>query len=50
MAKLEAVLVGRWFAGMLTEIKEISTTDDFQDPPGYFMEAYAMYLGRLKEA
>jgi hypothetical protein len=26
MAKLEAVLVGRWFAGMLTEIKEISTT------------------------
>lgn len=47
---LLAVLVGRWFPGRLAEIKEISLTDEFQDPPGYFREAYAPYMDRLKEA
>jgi putative restriction endonuclease len=47
---LLAVLVGRWFPGRLDEIIEISKTDEFQDPPGYFIEAYAMYVDRLKEA
>ena len=47
---LLAVLVGRWFPGKLSEIKEIANTDEFQDPPGYFIEAYAMYIDRLKEA
>jgi len=37
---LLAVLVGRWFPGRLAEVKKISQTDDFQDPPGYFREAY----------
>ena len=45
-----AVLVGRWFPGRLAEIKEISRTDEFQDPPGYFRDAYAMYIDRLSEA
>lgn len=49
-ASLLAVLVGQWFPGRLAEIKKISNTDDFQDPPGYFREAYAMYIDRLKEA
>ncbi len=43
---LLAVLVGRWFPGKLEEVKKISDTDDFQDPPGYFREAYAMFLHR----
>ena len=47
---LLAVLVSRWFPGRLAEIKEISLTDEFQDPPGYFREAYAMYIDRLREA
>ncbi|NCJ06715.1 hypothetical protein GS597_09385 [Synechococcales cyanobacterium C] len=47
---LQAVLVSRWFPGQLEEVKEISLTDEFQDPPGYFMDAYAMYIDRLKEA
>ena len=47
---LQAVLVGRWFPGRLAEIKEISRTDEFQDPPGYFRDAYAMYIDRLSEA
>lgn len=47
---LLAVLVGRWFPCRLAEIKEISLTDEFQDPPGYFREAYAMYMNRLKQA
>jgi putative restriction endonuclease len=47
---LLAVLVGRWFPGRLAEIKEISQTDEFQDPPGYFRDAYAMYIDRIKEA
>ncbi|MBD1915346.1 MULTISPECIES: hypothetical protein [Cyanophyceae] len=47
---LLAVLVGRWFSGRLAEIKEISLTDEFQDPPGYFKDAYARYIDRLEEA
>ena len=47
---LLAVLVGRWFPGQLREVKKISQTDDFQDPPGYFREAYARYVDRLAEA
>jgi len=47
---LQAVLVGRWFPGRLAEIQEIARTDEFQDPPGYFMDAYAMYIDRLNEA
>lgn len=47
---LLAVLVGRWFPGRLAEIEEISSTDEFQDPPGYFRDAYAMYIDRIKEA
>jgi putative restriction endonuclease len=47
---LLAVLVGRWFPGRLAEVKKISQTDDFQDPPGYFMEAYATYMNRLEDA
>ncbi|PSN16708.1 hypothetical protein C7293_01150 [filamentous cyanobacterium CCT1] len=47
---LLAVLVGRWFPGRLAEVKEISLTDEFQDLPGYFGEAYGLYLDRLKEA
>ena len=43
---LLAVLVGRWFPGKLEEVKKISDTDDFQDPPGYFREAYATFLHR----
>ena len=46
---LLAVLVGRWFPGKLDDIKKISKTDDFQDPPAYFIEAYALYMGRLNE-
>jgi putative restriction endonuclease len=49
-ASLQAVLVGRWFPGRLAEVREIARTDDFQDPPGYFKSAYAMYIDRLKEA
>jgi putative restriction endonuclease len=47
---LLAVLVGRWFPGRLSEIAQISQTDEFQDPPGYFREAYAMYMDRMKKA
>lgn len=47
---LLAVLVGRWFPGRLAEVKKISQTDDFQDPPGYFMEAYEKYMSRLEDA
>ncbi len=47
---LRSVLVAQWFPGRLDEIIKISQTDDFQDPPGYFKEAYALYLERLKEA
>ncbi len=47
---LQAVLVNRWFSGQLVGVKEISLTDEFQDPPGYFREAYAMYMDRLTEA
>ncbi|NJL78879.1 MAG: hypothetical protein HC917_08605 [Richelia sp. SM2_1_7] len=47
---LQAVLVSRWFPGRLAEVKKISQTDEFQDPPGYVGEAYAMYLDGLKEA
>lgn len=47
---LQAVLVARWFPGRLAEIQEIARTDEFQDPPGYFKDAYAMYIDRLKEA
>lgn len=47
---LLAVLVGHWFPGRLDEVREISRTDEFQDPPGYFVEAYAMYVERLEEA
>jgi len=47
---LLAVLVGSWFPGRLAEEKKILQTDEFQEPPGYFMEAYAMYMERLKEA
>ena len=45
---LQAVLVGQWFPGRLTEVKKISRTDDFQNPPGYFRETDTRY--RLKEA
>ncbi|MDB9525145.1 hypothetical protein PN498_04030 [Oscillatoria sp. CS-180] len=47
---LLAVLVSRWFPGRLAEVKKILQTDEFQEPPGYFLEAYAMYMDRLKEA
>ena len=47
---LRAVLVSRRFPGQLAEVKEISLTDEFQDPPGYFRQAYAMYMTRLKQA
>jgi putative restriction endonuclease len=47
---LQAVLVGRWFPGQLSEVKKISQTDEFQDPPGYFGEAYATYMDGLKKA
>lgn len=47
---LLAVLVGRWFPGRLDKITEILQTDEFQEPPGYFREAYAMYMERLTEA
>lgn len=47
---LRAVLVARWFPGRRLEIAQISQTDEFQDPPGYFREAYATYIERLKEA
>ncbi|MGF1571082.1 MAG: hypothetical protein ACFCVD_23900 [Nodosilinea sp.] len=47
---LQAVLVSRWFPGQLAEVKEISLTDKFQDPQGYFEEAYAMYIDRLEQA
>jgi putative restriction endonuclease len=47
---LLAVLVGRWFPGQLAEIKKIAHTDDFQDPPGYFMEAYEKYMSRLEDS
>lgn len=47
---LLGVLVSRWFQGRLAEIQEIARTDEFKDPPGYFMDAYAMYIDRLKEA
>lgn len=46
---LLAVLVGRWFPGKLAEVKKILQTDEFQEPPGYFLEAYAMYMDRLNE-
>jgi putative restriction endonuclease len=46
---LLAVLVGRWFPGRLAEVKKISQTDDFQDPPGYFREAYEKYMSRLED-
>jgi putative restriction endonuclease len=47
---LLAVLVGRWFPGRLAEVKKILQTDEFQEPPEYFLEAYAMHMERLKEA
>lgn len=47
---LLAVLVGRWFPGQLAEIKKISQTDAFQDPPSYFREAYEKYMSRLEDA
>jgi len=47
---LRAVLVGRWFPGKLNDIKKISKADEFQDPPGYFVEAYAIYGSKLEEA
>lgn len=43
---LLAVLVSRWFPGRLAEIQEITRTDEFQDPPGYFNDACAMYGDR----
>ena len=46
---LLAVLVGRWFPGRLEDIKKIARTDDFQNPPSYFREAYATYMDRLDE-
>jgi hypothetical protein len=45
-----AVLVGHWFPGRWAEIKKISQTDDFQDPPGYVREAYEQYMSRLEDA
>jgi putative restriction endonuclease len=47
---LLAVLVSRWFPGRLAEIQEITRTDEFQDPPGYFRDAYAMYGDRPDDA
>ncbi|ASC69504.1 hypothetical protein XM38_004310 [Halomicronema hongdechloris C2206] len=47
---LLTILVRRWFPGQLEDIKKILQTDEFQDPPGYFREAYAMYMERLTEA
>ncbi|HIK45406.1 MAG TPA: hypothetical protein IGR64_11035 [Leptolyngbyaceae cyanobacterium M65_K2018_010] len=47
---LQAVLVGRWFPGRLAEVKEISKTDEFQNPPGYLREVYARYAQGLQEA
>ncbi len=47
---LLAVLVARWFPGQLSEIAQISQTDEFQDPPGYFREACAVYMDRMKKA
>ncbi|TVP71086.1 MAG: hypothetical protein EA342_00650 [Leptolyngbya sp. LCM1.Bin17] len=46
---LLAVLVGHWFPGQLAKVKEISKTDEFQDPPGYLRDAYALYMTRLKQ-
>ena len=46
---LLAILVGRWFPGRLEDIKKIARTDDFQNPPSYFREAYATYMDRLDE-
>ncbi|NER79456.1 MAG: hypothetical protein F6K42_07715 [Leptolyngbya sp. SIO1D8] len=47
---LLATLVGRWFPGRLAEVNRILQLDEFQEPPGYFLEAYAMYMERLNEA
>ncbi len=47
---LRAVLVGRWFPGRLDQVKQISQTDSFQEPPGYFMKMYSTYMRKLDEA
>ena len=47
---LRAVLVSRWFPGRLDQVKQISQTDSFQEPPGYFMKMYSMYMRKLDEA
>lgn len=46
---LRLVLVGRWFPGQLAKVKEISKTDEFQAPPGYLRDAYALYGDRLTD-
>jgi hypothetical protein len=42
--------VGHWLPGRLAEVKKIIHVDEFQEPPGHFLEAYAMYMDGLKEA
>ena len=46
---LQAVLVGRWFPGRLSDVKKIAATDDVLEPPAYFVEAYDTYVSVLTE-
>ena len=46
---LLAVLVGTWFPGRFSEIRNMSEVDDFKDPPWYFIRAYEKYMNRLED-
>ncbi len=39
-SSLLTVLVARWFPGKFELVEEISTTDEFRDPPEYFRDGY----------